>query len=74
MSRRVTPGGRCFILYCLLLHLNYGACIDLGDSFNVRLCATAALYLCFTYLSRIEIFLAHKEESGGGERKEGVLF
>lgn len=70
MSKRVTPCGRCFILYCFLFHLNYSACVGLGDSFNVQLCAMAALYLCFTYLSRIEIFLAHKEEGrGGGEKK-----
>lgn len=67
MSVRIIPGRRCFIFYCPLFHLNYDACDGSGD---VQLCAVADLYLCFTYLSRVELFFGRKDKQRGREEKK----
>lgn len=68
-SGRITSGGRYFIFYCLLFHLNYDACVGLDDLFNIRSCATTVCVL-HTW-AELKLFLAHKDVN---ERKEGVLF
>lgn len=74
MSRRITPGGRCFLFYCPLFHLNYKACVGLVDSFNKQCVPRLPCICVFHTWAELELFLARKDKEGGRKRKDGVLF